>query len=119
MWKHLYTMNCPALWATQADLDSVYRLVDSMSIELSDFEPNIVRFPKKPYPDTCVASGTSVFDDYNAVEAIRKKIPAFKNKLIAEGSIAQSDGVIKAESNSHITWWVFINNPQNKFQVIP
>jgi len=121
MWNQLYNAKCPPANATKENVDHVYRFVLGMNITARDFEPQIIKYPKKKYPHNkkCEFSATSVWDDYNKAINMKKKIPGFKNKLIAKGCITQTDGEILRDKNHHINWWVTINNPHSNFRIFP
>lgn len=120
-WKHLYSQFCPPIYAKSDDVPVVYRLVKGIIPELSDFEPLKLKNPgdkrARLYP--CKASATSVFTDICYLQNTIQKLPPHKHQKVAKGSIAKSDGKIKRGGNSHISWWVYIKDPHNKFKVIP
>ncbi|MHB1948959.1 MAG: hypothetical protein ACYCQI_12705 [Gammaproteobacteria bacterium] len=116
-WSYLYDAQCPPNDSKSMDVSPVFRFINNSIVELKDFEPHFLKFKGKVYKDQCLAKGTSVYSSYYSMLDLQNKIPAFRDKKIAIGKIANDDGKVLVGEKSHITWWIESNNPHLNFSV--
>lgn len=74
----------------------------------SDFWSHRKRFPHRVFQvSECVARSLSVFDDREAVERLRRLLPAMRGKPLLQLNLTAPDGLIQQTGNDphHFSWW--------------
>ena len=103
--------NCPPNDAEVINNDFVvYRLVDSIPPKLEDFYSVIKLDPKRKVKDKCIASGCSVFTDYDECFS-KTKYTNLKKKKIIKFNLTNNIGRFKKSPNPdnklHCTVWIY------------
>jgi hypothetical protein len=122
IWPSSFPRECPPATAGEQEI-TAYRLVKNDPPQAEDFVPVAMNptHPHQPFPaeKLCMACGLSVFQTLDGVRNTRQKFKGFRDRLIAQGDIGLSDGVIlKTSADSHVTWWTTLTEPHLKFPVI-
>jgi hypothetical protein len=112
MWPEFFPQKCPPV-ESYTSTATVYRLVNNNPPAQPDFRSHREMRPMKDYRHAeCEACGLSVHTDRSDSERIRKRIPYFRDMLIAKGTLNPSLGKIQStpstmtDGKSHHTWWV-------------
>lgn len=96
-----------------ASHETFFRLVDGSPVKEQDFwslkqrvDAGLQRMPPQAMEEEeCVLVGTSIFDDAEAVQNLRKAVGPLKRKRVAAGSLGGSGVVKKTRGPNHHTWW--------------
>ncbi|MBR0630738.1 hypothetical protein [Bacillus altitudinis] len=97
---------CPPTDAIKEDVEPVFRLTKSETLQESDFLNH--KEMNKPYPShlECEALAISFFTKREAAERVRKRHKHFKNRVIKKGKITEECGIHKIKE-SHLNLWLF------------
>lgn len=117
MWYENFPAECPPTEA-RADNVLVYRLVNSVLPEASDFLPTKAEQPERNFkPDeACAACGVSVFRNVQDIIQKQSRYKALRSKKVAIGKITCADGlVLETFTPSHMTWWLRTSTPHSNF----
>ncbi|CCG50184.1 MULTISPECIES: hypothetical protein [Bacillus] len=97
---------CPPSDAIQQDVEPVFRLTKSETLQEADFLNH--RESKKRYPSDleCEALAISFFTKREAAERLRRKHKHFRNKVINKGKITEECGIHNIRG-SHLNLWLF------------
>lgn len=74
----------------------------------SDFWSHRRRFPHRAFQvSECVARSLSVFDEKEAVEKLRRLLPALRGKPLIRLDLTPADGLAQQTGNDlrHFSWW--------------
>lgn len=108
-WPAFYPPDCPPKDANEFS-GSFFRFVENDPPNGSDFLPMIIQNPNKKYTPLCKACGISLFKNETDLNILMRRIPAYRNKKIAHGTLNQNCGRGKHTPNqfyqSHYTWWI-------------
>lgn len=125
-WPKYYPDRCPP--SDAFDIEGIgYRYVLNNPPNSDDFVSIRVEQPHRRVSDECEACGLSVLRDESeaiaALSSLRRRVPGFREKIVAEGDLKAAMGLIKAtpsrRSASHHTWWVPVGvDPSTCFSVI-
>lgn len=121
-WPNDFPEGCPPGDAQLAD-GTVYRVVMNNPPTYEDFFSYKVINPHMDYgARDCQARGLSVYRVAADANQTRRRVPALRSGMVAEGNLDAEMGVIKdapMNGNSHITWWVPEEvQPQSMFVVV-
>lgn len=106
LWPDYYPNSCPPEGAFPAE-GVVFRFTDEPEPRPGDFEPHVIKFPGKQFPDMCLASGLSVYRTLEDAQRKRRRVPGLRDKCIARGSLNNEAGLLmKTLKHGHHTWWV-------------
>jgi hypothetical protein len=111
LWPEFFPQECPPDDSYPA-IETVYRLVRINPPKQLDFRSHREMRPENNWPDECEACGLSVHTDRADSERLRRRVPFFKDRLIAQGTLNPDLGKIKptpsktVDGTSHHTWWV-------------
>ena len=118
--------DCPPEEAREASNDLVYRFVTTNPPTQQDFLSWRELNPQLPCPEKlteCQARGISVYTSKTDVDRLKRKIPVFRDKILALGNLNSQLGMIQntpsKNAKSHHTWWFpFDSEPWTIFQVL-
>jgi len=122
-WPDFYPDNCPPEDAYPSS-DKVYRLVKGNPPGPESFMSYREQQPDQHFGQAeCKACGLSVLKDLADVSRLQKRVPELATRLVAQGSLNPSLGMMKhtpsLERRSHHTWWVPSGaQPWKLFQVL-
>lgn len=122
-WPNFFPDNCPPSTAFPAN-GKVYRFVKKDPPKHKDFYSHRQNQPNRNFnAEECVVCGISVFKDIEDALSVKRIIPAFKKRKIAEGTVKRFMGkMLHTPSNnadSHHTWWIPDNtDPSSAFVCI-
>jgi hypothetical protein len=105
-WFEKLPVNCPS--AKAVSRESFYFRLGSIPPDESDFWSHRKRFPYKEFKvDECIAFSLSLFDSLEAVERLKRAIPALRKKTIVKLDLRPADGLIQQTGNDshHFSWW--------------
>lgn len=112
IWPEYYPAQCPPEDSHPA-AGVFYRLVDELPPADVDAKSHLElkleghkRFKTRKFSDDCMASGLSVFAEFESAVAKKELIPALRDKKVAKGDIS-GPGKVKrtGEDPGHHTWW--------------
>ncbi len=123
VWPDFFPTGCPHSYCEPAS-GRVYRLVESQPPAAKDFLSHRERFPSRQFNvSECQVCGLSVYRSLEDAEALRRRIPAMKNRRIARGFLEPELGVVHhtpSNGDSHHTWWMPVGvTPWETFTVLP
>lgn len=109
-WPPHYPEGCPPAEASGAS-GIVYRYVSQDPPKSEDFRARSEEQPAKQFGSKrCQASGLSVFRDPRDLDRLKRRVPAYRDSLVACATLTADHGVILAtptkNGSSHHTWWV-------------
>lgn len=109
VWPDYFPECCPPDDARLAE-GRVFRLAWSPKLDINDFLSWRQENPSKPVRDECKACGVSVLGDLADAEALRRRIPGQRSKVIVVGDLVPGFGRIRPtpshKADSHQSWWV-------------
>jgi hypothetical protein len=107
-----------------------YRFVRKPKLRARDFEPQTKYRDDIPDEKLCSASAISLFGTWEAVVEMRRWIPGFNQRKVAQGNLESSMGVIEQSPtqpkppdspiiDEHYDWWIPASfDPVPVFQVV-
>lgn len=111
-WPDYYPSDCPPVEAVDA-VGGFFRLVQGETVVEADFESLLSQAFRgarrtPPAGTEIMAAGVSIQKAQADAEATRKRVPALKNRRIAQGQIDGEGKLMHTPSKtalSHHTWW--------------
>ena len=111
-WPSYFPEGCPPEAAVPAN-GVVYRLVTNNPPTIRDFQPLRIKQPHRNFKECeCQACGLSVQREVGDARELMRRIPAFKERQVAQGNLNPKFGMImptptrKSRGTSHHTWWL-------------
>lgn len=110
IWPSHVPSECPPAEAEAAS-GIVYRYVDEDPPTSDDFLSLREKQPTRVFgPKCCQASGLSVFRNPRDLEQLRRRVPGYRNALVARARLSEVHGLLKPtptrQGSSHSTWWI-------------
>ena len=106
-WAEDLPAGCPPADARRPEGETYYRLVETQSPTLEDFDSQRKKYPHKKFSvDECTVRSASLFSDKQAAIDIMK-IGKIQEKKIAEIALPADSGCLKKTSRNphHWSWW--------------
>lgn len=109
-WPEFFPDNCPPPHAFPTK-GEVFRFVKNDPPKLKDFYSHRQNQPNRNFDKPeCVVCGISVFRNIEDVLSVKRIVPAFKKRKIAEGALERFMGKMlntpSYNADSHCTWWI-------------
>lgn len=110
-WPDYYPRTCPPVDADEPS-GRAFRLVRSNPPTEGDFLPLVKEMPGRQFrpSEMCKACGLSLNSDVTDSHKLRRRLPIFRNRLIAEAELTVPGGEMmetpNSQARSHLTLWV-------------